>query len=799
MIKFLIFNIIFIGSSIIKIKNKKRITIGLLIDWSNYPYQNAIFTGITDSAEKHDINLFCFEGGRPNSPREFEFQRKTIYKLVPDNLIDGLIILTVSIGHYMNHDEIIDFVNNYKKFPIVSIGYEIKNKISLNIDNKKGFKDLLNHLIKDHGYKNFAFIKGTPVLPDAKERLEIFKNVLKDNNININEDLIIDGDFEIISGVNAVKKLLDKIKIKPDVIVAANDYMAVGAINELNRRKIKVPQDIAVTGFDNIDLSKYINPSLTTVNQPLYDIGIKSVKLILDQINKKKTDKEYILKTNLIIRESCGCIFQYLNTSKQKNDNEKNVKLLLSNKNNEKDQLKKIIKKELNNDIEKYLLIKIDKMINDVIDNFLKCLTMKNDIEYFNSFNKLIDYLFINNNDFYYFTKIIYFIRNSIVKNIDDIDKKSYLEEICNESSKIISKKTIQKEKYINSLILKDNDALTLISQELLVKTDIKEQIDLLILRLKEIGIKSYYTFLYINSKDNNQKKSKLLFACIDDKIIKYDNNNEIIFDANKLIKKELLPKKKRYSYIVEGLKNFGYIIFEISNYYEKNIYSSLSEIIQSSFHNALLFKETNEQKDILANNVKIMRKAMSGFIETMVLTVEKRDPYTAGHQRRVSDLARSIAMQMKLSKNQIESIRMAGIVHDFGKIYIPAEILNKPGKLLDVEFDFIKSHPKVAYDILINVDFPWPIADIVLQHHERLNGSGYPQGLTEKDISIEAKILSVADVVEAMASNRPYRPALGIDIALEEIKKNKGLLYDPETVDICLKLFLEDQYSFKY
>ena len=151
----------------------------------------------------------------------------------------------------------------------------------------------------------------------------------------------------------------------------------------------------------------------------------------------------------------------------------------------------------------------------------------------------------------------------------------------------------------------------------------------------------------------------------------------------------------------------------------------------------------------------------------------------------------------MKFSKEQINTIRMAGIVHDIGKMSVPAEILSKPSKLDESEMNLTKRHPQFGYEILKDIEFPWPIAKIVLQHHERLNGSGYPLGLTEKDIMLEAKILSVTDVVEPMASHRPYRPALGIDKALKQIKQDKGTLLDPKVVDACLKLFKEKRFRF--
>ena len=186
------------------------------------------------------------------------------------------------------------------------------------------------------------------------------------------------------------------------------------------------------------------------------------------------------------------------------------------------------------------------------------------------------------------------------------------------------------------------------------------------------------------------------------------------------------------------------------------------------------------------------LQKTMEGTIHTIAATVEARDPYTAGHQRRVADLAVAIAIEMRLSKERVEGIRMAGGIHDLGKIQVPAEILNKPGKLSELEFNLIKNHSLVGFDLLKKINFPWPLAQMILQHHEKMDGSGYPQGLKGEEIMLEARILAVADVVEAISSHRPYRPAIGIEQALEEITQNRDTLYDPDVVDACLKVFEE-------
>jgi PAS domain S-box-containing protein len=228
------------------------------------------------------------------------------------------------------------------------------------------------------------------------------------------------------------------------------------------------------------------------------------------------------------------------------------------------------------------------------------------------------------------------------------------------------------------------------------------------------------------------------------------------------------------------------------------------SSLIRSSSGEAIGFRGitrdiTERVRTIdLEESFKTIRKVLGQTVQALSLALEVRDPYTAGHHRRVSDLARSIASVMGFSRDRLDGIRIAASIHDIGKISIPSEILSKPGPLTEVEFKLIKTHPQMGYDIVKNINFPWPVAMALHQHHERINGTGYPAGLIGNKIILEARIIAVADVVEAMASHRPYRRAIGTERALDEITTNRGILYDTDVVEACIILFTKNNYKLK-
>jgi len=269
--------------------------------------------------------------------------------------------------------------------------------------------------------------------------------------------------------------------------------------------------------------------------------------------------------------------------------------------------------------------------------------------------------------------------------------------------------------------------------------------------------------------------------------------SDKLLYLQKPFYRQEIVQFSKALSTKWQAERQLLNLHFELESLVEKRT----AELVES---NKLLKGEIENRKQIqleLEQSFENLKKVMGATIQAISMTVEKRDPYTSGHQMRVAELTRAIAETIGLSEDRIEGVYVAASIHDIGKISLPAEILSKPIQLSEIEISLIQAHAQAGYDILKGLDFPWPIADIIIQHHERMDGSGYPRGLSGDRISIEARIIGVADVVETMSSHRPYRPSMGIEKALEEITRNSGTLYDSQVVDACLKIFNEKGFEF--
>jgi HD-GYP domain-containing protein (c-di-GMP phosphodiesterase class II)/DNA-binding LacI/PurR family transcriptional regulator len=781
--------------NIIETLSKKRLTIGLIIDWIDYYYDSQLYHGVNEIANDLDLNLICFQDGNINTKEKKEINYNSVYNRANIQNLDGLIISSASISSYVDFDRLNEFCHQFHPLPIVSIGVEIKDIPSIIIDNYGGMKKMMQHLIVDHNFKRFIFIKGPELNKEAMLRHKAFIDSLNQYNLPIDNSTIIEGNFLYESGMNAAKKILELDK-KFDAIVSCNDEMALGIIEELKNKNIRIPENFAITGFDDLNFCDYSPVTITTVKQPVYELGRSSCRMIYDILNKRHVDNLTILDTNLIIRESCGCFSYDIKSIVMDCNNKKNTDNAVGL---DDDEITKTVLNNIN-----YKKTNLSSIVHDIITSYKRSINEKNNNIFLNELNHNLNVFIWANleNDLEIFQFIISEIRKIFLSHLHDKETIIQNEDLFHQSRVLISNKILKLERNRYNQYKQENEDINILNNDILLDLDLQNQFNSLYDRLPHFGIESFYLSL----KSEYPDLLNLIFFYEKDKNKVIDIEG-IQFSHDIIVPKEYLPSNRRFSMFFVPLyssKNLlGYLLYEPKPQ-KIRICKSLCHIISSALHKSLLFQQTKEninftntQKEALNVTLKKLRRSMSGFIQAMILAVEARDPYTAGHQRRVSDLARAIAQELNLDSQVIEGIRMASSIHDIGKLYIPAEILNKPGTLTEIEFNLIKSHPDISYDILLPIDFDYPIAEIIKQHHEKIDGSGYPNKLKDNEIMIEAKILRVADVVEAMASFRPYRPALSIKDALNEISKYRGIFYDPDVVDACLKLFLKKGYNF--
>ncbi len=771
-----------------------RATIGFLIDHTDSQYQFGILQGIADYAEHQDVNLICFEGGIIQSTRHFDYERNIVYDLATNKRLDGLIVLSDSIAHLLDDDTLLKFCRSYEPLPVIFVGRSHPEVPSIVIDSSKGMRELVNHLVEVHGYRSFAFIKGLSGSYHADVRYGTFVDTLREHGIEMDEELIFEGDYMGPSGWRSVQKMLDTYHKRPDVLVSCNDEMAISALGELRRRGIETPKDIAVVGFDDILKCGTTNPPLTTVRQPLIREGWTAMETMMRILDGETPPMRTELETGLVVRQSCGCAAI---------EEDITVRKLRTVPRSAPDTAHAF-------DQRVQSAAKIQSVLESVSYDFLWCSEKELTKAFISSF---YDALF--EQDSHKFLRLWRdFLDTNLHLEFDEILIKDILEALYTiplqlphndltpetlfyAALSILQEKALHQIRRSYNQTLKESWILNYRRDELDICLNREQIVNILYGNLKALGIASSYLTVY-ESVDEVGMPSRLVLAFADDTRHPLPSEG-LAYPAQDLIPKGYFNDQDRFSFIVESLhyanQQIGFLILDMSHHIN-SVYGGLRRIVSSIFRGIDLVTKIEDQRTELIVSLNKLRTTMAGIIKTLSITVETKDPYTAGHQRRVSDLSRAIAQKMNLEKDLVDAIRVAASVHDIGKIFTPSEILNKPGALMEIEFDLIKHHAEAGYNILKNIEFPWPIADIVLQHHERCDGSGYPGALKKDDIMLEARIICVADVVEALMSIRPYRGALGLKFALGEIKRYRGIKYDEKAVDACLSLFADDGYT---
>lgn len=554
-------------SNKLAIKNKNTdLTIGIFVNNFSAIYENTVLSGIEKFSKENRIRLLYYNGGAINFPKQRSIiHREDVYKLVNFNSLDGLIIISSVISEYVTNEEFADFCNNYKKLPIISIGIEVEECTSLVVDNYNGMRDLMIHLIEVHGYKQIAYIKGPEKNIESNIRFSAYKDVLIKYNIPINDKLILPGLFYGDSGRKAITMLLNERKVDFDAVVCSNDYMAIQVIEELGKRGIKVPDDVAVTGFDNSKEGRYLLNPLTTVNQPEFDLGYQAAKNMFLMLNGREVSNKIEFPTKLIVRDTCGCGSAPINGYKNIPSNLDYLKNSLV-KMEEKlvPDVADILYTLFSDIIDKDLSYELsEKIISSIIESIEE---LKDD-DFILILKNIASIVISNSNDSILWKEVITYILNIIQHNLFSKCKIDFVNNIRIKIKDIFDEAWKKYQEYPMLEKIEMDYEINQINRALLNVYDIETFKDIIYKEFPKIGITSCYLAIFKDEKDKKSEGlSRILFAYKNKKIIKY-NKNEEIFPAKNLIPGGIKNLYNDKVHIITSLnhqsKAIGFVIIE--------------------------------------------------------------------------------------------------------------------------------------------------------------------------------------------------------------------------------------------
>jgi DNA-binding LacI/PurR family transcriptional regulator/signal transduction histidine kinase len=547
------------------LSNKKKThTIGLFIDWIDSPFQFQMLEGIEAGARNFGINFYCFVGGAIKPPSAYERARNFIYDYATEKVLDGLIIMSTPVGNFVSIDELNRFRSRFKNIPVVSIAQELAGTYTVRVDNTTGLKLLINHLIKDHGYKNIAVIKGPEKNLEAIERLSAFKQALAENGICFSEELAVPGLFTEQSGYDATMLLLAKKDLRIEAIVAVNDDMAYGAIKALRERNFIVPHDIAVVGFDDQMQSKYFSPPISTVKMPIFELGFKAVAVLNDIFNNKPAQRIISLPTEPVIRESCGCIINFQPELKENNKQGTAVKHIEEQPADQRisDFLCEGLHRQetgLGNDeirhFTELFISSVKQKQTDNLINYFSLLLNKRNLPEIRT-DRLFQF-FLN-------------LRNNILDFFGSEDEKAHadyqIQKICHYMVSHIKKNL----HYSKTELEREVIRFRYFGGDLVVCSDTEQIINTLLRVFPILDIKTFYLSLY-NEEENapagHQSDLQMILAYRNRERIKTDDHKS--FDPHEiLVPDQYLDKTERWSLVIEpiffGSTRLGLAIFDM-------------------------------------------------------------------------------------------------------------------------------------------------------------------------------------------------------------------------------------------
>ncbi|NLG16898.1 MAG: GGDEF domain-containing protein [Fibrobacter sp.] len=585
-----------------KRSRNQRSTVGLFISDLENAYTYNLYMGAMDAAKRSDTNLIIFPGKSPKAPYEFDYQFNAIYELPSADNIDALILATGTITNFLSHEEFEAFYKRYEGIPLVSISIPLSGISSVLIDNKVGLKKAFSHLIKDHGLRRIAFIRGPESNIEAQERYLVYKEALKENDIEFDPALVCEGDFSFYSASKAINELLEERKVRFDAVSAANDEMALSVMQTLQNRGFRIPADVAIIGFDNVESAKFSTPSLTTVSQPIYEQAQKAFQIALDMINGHST-VNHTLETQLVIRESCGCMSQLvkaidLHSFRKKkrsvcSDAEMHRKYSFEDRPFINDKMPELLS-------ELYELSAVfpgmEKKCNSLKSRFVEMLSSEH----------------VEEDDILTFQSLVTDLRHNLLYMTDDPEKVVRLEDFFHQARVIFMESALKLNAKKSAIHQKDFRGLRVILNLLLSNVyNRNKTLKTIIPQLKSMGISSCYIYLYENSYVHGRAKPwkfprtiKLAMSyghpVLPEKLLK-----TAAIATKNILKKELFTADKRYTAVVLPLfymeEQLGFLVTEI-DFIDSLLFESLVVEISCALKLMYLMKSRQEIEEKLRN-----------------------------------------------------------------------------------------------------------------------------------------------------------------------------------------------------
>ena len=586
---------------------KDRPTIGLLLNQMDSEYSSPLWRSIADSAKEKDVNLVVFLGKTIDSADRYELQENIIYHVANPELLDGVISLSSTLTMGIGIKRYLDFYRRWEKIPRISIGLEMDGATSIVIDNKSGLKAIVSHLIEVHGFKKIGIIRGPESNIEAQIRYEAYCEALEDHNIDLNQTMVFPGKFELNSGKNAVTEMLDVRKVFCEALVASNDNMGLGAYLELQRRGLSIPQDIALTGFDDHVDIQFTSPPFTTVKQPLADMGKLSVELLLERLQGKSVPNVITFPAVPVIRQSCGCIPLPDRTSSFLIDSPilLNSTSLREHFKNNKEKIVQVYLRYLNipgnkeKDLQPFILDLLDLLIADVLNRQAKGAFIKR-------LNELLNRTIMKDNLSLQWNWAFYHLRESLLNFITDQAERNILDTISQNAQLLIGEYEQRRDGYQILLLKKMYEHVRNLLYHINQSYNFSEMLEKIAEHIPNFNINSCSINLFMA---RTQKISDIEWKVPDKSrnILNFkDKHATVCFeDIHPYPTKNIIPENfesdKRFSWVIRllynGERSLGYVLYELSARQEES-YNMLHDLICSALQGAYIWQKMSQAQE---------------------------------------------------------------------------------------------------------------------------------------------------------------------------------------------------------